>query len=58
MMDKLGDFILAFIGVCVFSVLLVMVLVLFGLAVSFFFALLPYVILGFFGAWVLKALTS
>ena len=49
---------LVVVGGCVFSVLLVMGFVLFGLAVSFVFALLPYVILGFLVAWVLKALTS
>ena len=58
MMDKLGDFMLVVVGGCVFSILLVMGFVLFGLAVSFVFAILPYVLLGFLVAWVLKALTS
>ena len=45
-------------GLCIFAFALVMGFVIFGLALSLFFALLPYLILGYLVAWVIKAFNS
>lgn len=57
-MKKFGDFMLGVFGLCIFAFALVMGFVIFGLALSLFFALLPYLILGYLVAWVIKAFNS